>query len=212
MSWCVLAVDTSSQNGSIALTVDGKLIEQVALHAPNGFDDLVFPEIEGLLTRHGATVDSIDCFAAARGPGSFTGVRVGLAVMKGLAMATAKPMCAVSNLKAVASQGSGALRAAILDARRGDIFGAVYDAQLNPLQEELVMPLAMWLGQLPAGEVEFLSTSSATFSALVATREVSGNLAALIALLATRSDAVHPREIDASYVRRCDAEMFWQDK
>ncbi len=70
----------------------------------------------------------VDCFAAASGPGSFTGVRVGLACVKGLAEALGKPAVAVSNLRAIASFGTAPWRAVVLDARRGEIYGAVYDA------------------------------------------------------------------------------------
>ena len=215
MSWLVLAIDTASEYGSAALARDGQLMEEVPMHGPNGFDDLLFPQIEALLLRHGLTVDSIDCFASACGPGSFTGVRVGLAVMKGLAMATSKPMCAVSNLKAVALQGTASRRAVLFDARRGDIFGALYNANLTQLLDEVVMPLQQWLKQLPEGEVEFLSTNIAPFEEALkgrTHRSVSRNLAGAVAMLATPNQAVNPREIDASYVRRCDAEMFWQDK
>ena len=215
MSWRVLAVDTASEYGSMALSFDGQIVEEVPMHGPNGFDDLLFPQIEGLLAGHGLTLDSIDCFASACGPGSFTGVRVGLAVMKGLATAMAKPMCAVSNLKAVASQGSGGMRAALFDARRGDIFGALYDSGLNPLLDEMVMPLEQWLKLMPDGEIEFLGTNLTPFEEALGARShrtVSRNLAGAVARLATPGEARHPREIDASYVRRCDAEMFWQDK
>ncbi len=83
----------------------------------------------------GTTVHQMECFAAASGPGSFTGVRVGLAAAKGLAEATGKRMVAVSNLRALAAFGTAPLRATVIDARRGEIYGAVYNSQL-----ELVMP------------------------------------------------------------------------
>ena len=70
-------------------------------------------------------LEEIDCFAAASGPGSFTGVRVGLAAVKGLAEALGKPAVGISNLRALSLFGKAALRAVVLDARRGEVYGAV---------------------------------------------------------------------------------------
>ena len=73
----------------------------------------------------------MDCFAAASGPGSFTGVRVGLAAVKGLAEAAGKRVVAVSNLRALAFFGSAPLRATVIDARRGEVYAALYNSRLD---------------------------------------------------------------------------------
>ena len=130
----ILSIDTTSEFGSIALTEANVVIEEVELHAPEGFGHVLYGHIQQLLERRGTTVHQMECFAAASGPGSFTGVRVGLAAAKGLAEATGKRVVAVSNLRALASFGSAPLRAAVIDARRGEVYGAVYNSRL-----ELVM-------------------------------------------------------------------------
>ena len=109
----ILSIDTTSEFGSIALTERDRVIEEVLLHSPDGFGHILFPQIEKLLARHGVTVNQMDCFAAASGPGSFTGVRIGLAAAKGLAEAVGKPVVAVSNLRALASFGTAPLRATV---------------------------------------------------------------------------------------------------
>ena len=144
MTPLVLAVDTTHEHGSIALGED-----VVPLHSPTGFAHVLYPHLRELLDRRGVTVDAIDCFAAAAGPGSFTGVRVGLACIKGLAEATGKPAVAVSNLEALARCGSAPLRAVLLDARRGEIYGAVYDQAGRLAAPEVVMQLTAWLATLP---------------------------------------------------------------
>jgi len=96
----ILSIDITSEFGSIALTEANVVMEEIALHAPEGFGHVLFGHIEELLERNGTTVHQMECFAAASGPGSFTGVRVGLAAAKGLAEATGKRMVAVSNLRA----------------------------------------------------------------------------------------------------------------
>ncbi|MBV9155995.1 MAG: tRNA (adenosine(37)-N6)-threonylcarbamoyltransferase complex dimerization subunit type 1 TsaB, partial [Acidobacteriaceae bacterium] len=92
----ILALDTSSEFGSLALRPNGQLVAELSLHSTEGFAHLIFPAIEQILTRAGIRLSEIDCFAAASGPGSFTGVRVGLSAVKGLAEATGKRAIGVS--------------------------------------------------------------------------------------------------------------------
>src|SRR5881394_2779459 len=136
MSLHVLAIDTTGDVGSIALVGECGLIEEVVLDSPDGFAHVVFDEIGRLLERHGLNVSQMDAFASASGPGSFTGVRVGLTAVKGMAEATGRKVVAVSNLQALAWHGSRPLRAAVIDARRGEVYGGVYDASLQLVQEE----------------------------------------------------------------------------
>ena len=154
----LLAIDTTSEFASIALAEGDRVLEEVALHSPDGFAHVMFPEIEALLARHNLKITDIEGFAAAAGPGSFTGVRVGLTAAKGLAEATGRKVVAVSNLQAIASFGTRALRAPVIDARRGDIFGAVYDADLRLVAPEVVMKFDDWLRTLPEG-VEVMNDS-----------------------------------------------------
>jgi tRNA threonylcarbamoyladenosine biosynthesis protein TsaB len=219
----ILAIDTTAEFGSIALAEDGAVIEEVLLHSPEGFGQILFPRIESLLARHGWRVGDIDCFAGLAGPGSFTGVRIGLTAVKGLAEATGKPALAVSNLQTLAWFGSAPLRAAVLDARRGEIYGAIYDANLQSVVEEVVMTFPEWLATLPPGDIEFLSTDFTPFRhALAGTRfeaaiitTVPRALAGAAACIATgvyQGAAVDPAAIDANYVRRSDAELLWRDR
>src|SRR3954452_25063096 len=134
----ILAVDTTGEHGSLALVRGGELLEEVAMHAPEGFAHVLFGELAALLERHGVKTADIDCFAASSGPGSFTGVRVGLACVKGLAEAVGRPAIAVSNLAALARCGTARLRGAVIDARRNQIYGAVYDAEGRIVSPEVV--------------------------------------------------------------------------
>ena len=198
----MLAIDTTGEFGSIALAEDGHVLEEVAMHSPDGFAHVMFPEIEALLARHHVKITDIEGFAAAAGPGSFTGVRVGLTAAKGLAEATGCKVVAVSNLQAVASFGSRALRAPVIDARRGDIFGAVYDADLRLVAPEVVMKLEEWLQTLPAG-AEVIDRPP---------KHLAGAIARIAARQFEAGLAQDPAEIDANYVRRSDAELMWRDK
>jgi tRNA threonylcarbamoyladenosine biosynthesis protein TsaB len=220
----ILAVDTTSEFGSIALRRDGNIIAETPLHSPDGFSHVIFGEIDRLLKRAGVTLADIDCFASASGPGSFTGVRVGLTVVKGLAEAMAKPVAAVSNLRALAALGSSGRRAVILDARRGDVYAAVYNAELDPILPETVIKLPAWLAALGDVPYEFITLAGSPFrSALAespfsamlltdASRLLAPSIARCAELDLDRGLALSPVAADANYVRSSDAELFWEAK
>jgi len=219
----ILAVDTTHEFGSLALLRGAATLEEVLLHAPEGFGSILFARLAELLQRQRRTIWEVDCFAAASGPGSFTGVRIGLACVKGLAEATGKPVAAVSNLEALAAFGTAPLRAVVLDARRGEIYGAVYGAHGETILPETVLPFPAWLGTLPAGEIEFISTDFSPFAAalggtrfekapIVTAPRALGSAVGRIACERLRTGrAVDPAAIDANYVRRSDAELFWKE-
>jgi tRNA threonylcarbamoyl adenosine modification protein YeaZ len=149
----LLAVDTTSEHGSIAISEGENVLEEVAIDSPDGFGHIVFDEILRLLSRHSLALKDMDGFAAAAGPGSFTGVRVGLTAVKGLAEANGKQAVAVSNLQALASFGSRPLRATVLDAHRNEIYGAVYDASLHLVQDEVVTGFEAWFAALLSSDL-----------------------------------------------------------
>jgi tRNA threonylcarbamoyladenosine biosynthesis protein TsaB len=209
----ILSIDTTHEFGSLALTHGETLLEEVSLHSPDGFGHVLFEHLDALLQRHRCDVNQIDCFATAIGPGSFTGVRIGIACIKGLAEATGKPVVGVSNLEALAAFGAGPLRAPVMDARRGEIYGAVYDADGVLVQDEVVAKLPVWLSGLP-DQVEFVSTDFTQMSDSPVTKAPSA-LAAAIGRIAQRRFAaglaVDPALLDANYVRRSDAELLWKE-
>jgi tRNA threonylcarbamoyladenosine biosynthesis protein TsaB len=196
----ILAIDTTSERGSIAVTDGGQVIEELALEPGDGFAHVLFGEIERLLARNNLRLADIGGFAAASGPGTFTGVRVGLTAVKGLAEGMSRKVVAVSNLKAMAWFGTRELRAPWIDARRGEIYGAVYSASLDLVEAEGVTTYEAWLASLPAG-VEILADS----------RPLAGAVGTIAAREFAAGRAVDPVLIDANYVRRADAEMMWKD-
>jgi tRNA threonylcarbamoyladenosine biosynthesis protein TsaB len=208
----ILAVDTTGEHGSIALARGREVIEEVALHAPGGFSQVLYGELDRLFGRHGVTTRDVECFAAASGPGSFTGVRVGLACVKGLAEAVGRPAVAVSNLEALARCGTARLRGAVIDARRGDIYGAVYDDAGRIVSPEVVSRLDAWLATLPAGVDQFVCADPMQLPGLLpAPKSLAGLIAAIANDRLARGEAGDPAALDANYVRRSDAELFWKE-
>lgn len=216
---CILAVDTTHEFGSLALVRGEELLEEVPLHAPTGFGHVLYPHLAALVQKHWLQVADVDCFAAASGPGSFTGVRIGLACVKGLAEALGKAAVAVSNLQALSTFGSAGLRAVVLDARRGEIYGAVYDAAARIVSPEVVAKFPEWILTLPADGVEFISQEPGFLQSMLAGTSFEAarvtiaprSLAAAIARLALVAAPSDPAALDANYVRRSDAELFWKE-
>jgi tRNA threonylcarbamoyladenosine biosynthesis protein TsaB len=219
----ILAIDTTHQDGSIALLDKGEILEETLLHSEDGFGHVVFGDIERLLERHGRSIHDVECFASASGPGAFTGVRVGLACVKGLAEAAGKRVAAVSNLQALATFGIGPKRATVLDARRGEVYGGLYDAKLRAIAPEVVMGLGGWLRTLPEGPIELISSgfdallpglAEARFSRAIlieAPRALAGAIARIALVMLEEGRTLDPAEADANYVRRSDAELLWKD-
>jgi tRNA threonylcarbamoyladenosine biosynthesis protein TsaB len=229
----VLAIDTTHEFGSLALAsgdATAVRMDEVLLHAPAGFGHVLYEYLGQLLERHGVKPAMIDCFAAASGPGSFTGVRVGLACIKGLAEAVGKPAVAVGNLEAMATFGTAALRAAVMDARRGEVYGAVYDEAGRVVSPEVVAKFPAWLRSLPdnlpeslLATMEFVSTDFTPFhaslagtrfqdaSVVTAPRALAAAIARIAAARWLRGEARDPAALDANYVRRPDAELFWKE-
>src|SRR5439155_13998762 len=135
----LLAADTSGKHGSIALarlpqqstshqnSKQIEVIETVPL-AGGTFSAQLVPQVAALLSKHGFKKQDIDAFAVASGPGSFTGLRVGLAAVKGLAEILGKPIATVSMLEVVVMAGASEGRVlAVLDAGRGEVYAGQYE-------------------------------------------------------------------------------------
>src|SRR4051812_21497292 len=121
----ILAADTSLPILSVALVMDDALLGAVALEGRSSRNEKLLPAIDWLLTEGAVDRTSIDLFAVTRGPGSFTGVRIGLATMQGLALALGKPVCAMSTHQAIAP---AAGRATIVDdAGRGEFYVSQFE-------------------------------------------------------------------------------------
>nr|MDQ3071211.1 tRNA (adenosine(37)-N6)-threonylcarbamoyltransferase complex dimerization subunit type 1 TsaB [Acidobacteriota bacterium] len=129
----ILAVETSTRAGSWAVLVDGDVIAQAEGDALRTQDQRLPHDLLALLGAHGLALADIDLFAVATGPGSFTGLRVGIATIQGLAMATGKRVVPVPTLDAIAADAvagracEGLDHVAVwLDGQRQEIFGALY--------------------------------------------------------------------------------------
>ena len=235
----LLAVDTSGKNGSLALSrlTPGQseigvseisvreisVLEVVPL-AGGAFSAQLVPQIAALLKKHGYGKTDLGAFAVASGPGSFTGLRVGLAAIKALAEALQKPIVPISLLEAVACSGAARGRVlAALDAGRSDVYVGEYE-----FEPQGRMHCRMHSERLLSGE-EFLADAKGKAvvtpdSVLAETVRAAGSAAGIrvelidypnsgaIARLGwehlQRGQTVRPEELEANYIRHSDAEIF----
>lgn len=148
----LLAIETSTEACSVALHVDGEVRELHEL-APRRHTQLVLPWSEQLLAEAGLRKSQLDAIAVGRGPGAFTGVRLAIAIVQGLALALDRPVLPVSTLATLAMQGQGVHRLAAIDARMGEVYLGEFvcgaDGLVIAVGEEVIVPPAQ--APLPVG-------------------------------------------------------------
>lgn len=210
MSW-LLAVDTAVERGSLALIQDGSVHQLREIPRGLGHERELLLEVDALLREAGIRVAHLDAFASTSGPGSFTGVRVGLTLIKAFGETLDRPAYGISTLQAMAWYGTTSRRVPVIDARRGEVYCALYDASLELLDPEVAMSWDTWKARLQ-GDEELLTMSGNLVDS--ASTPVS-SLAAAVGLLAWQqwfrrvpSDAL---TLEANYVRRSDVEMKWSE-
>lgn len=134
----LLSLDTSTRTCSVALHNEQELILSYELNTDRSSASMLTPLIETGLKHAGIRLDELDAIAIAMGPGSYTGLRVGVATAKGLCYAIDKPLIAINTLKAMAKQidfvGTDKLLCPMLDARRMEVYCAIYDTSLNEIR------------------------------------------------------------------------------
>jgi len=232
----LLAVDTSGKNGGITIArlpaqQRGALevLETIPL-AGGTFSAQLVPQIADLLAGHQKSKADIEVFAVVSGPGSFTGLRVGLAAIKALAEVLQKPIVAVSLLEAISllSPKSGRTTAA-LEAGRGDVYAGTYNVQAIDSNNDASSREATLVEERLLSREEFVEICRTTAivtpdATLAELSQRSGGSAeqvfypdtGLIARIGWRKlqagQTVAPMELDANYIRRSDAEIFSKPK
>jgi tRNA threonylcarbamoyladenosine biosynthesis protein TsaB len=128
----ILALESSAKAASAALWENGSLLGLSLMHCGLTHSETLLPMAEELLKRSGRGMGDVSLVAVARGPGSFTGIRIGVATAKGLCWGGEKPCCGVSTLEAMAWQGAhmeGRLLCCVMDARRGQVYNGLFRAR-----------------------------------------------------------------------------------
>jgi tRNA threonylcarbamoyladenosine biosynthesis protein TsaB len=226
----ILAVDTASPSGSIAVVRGEKVIGVLSTASEESYSSRLFRHLEFLLSDLRLAYEAFDLFAVNSGPGSFTGLRVGLTAIKGWAEAYGKPAAAISGLEAVAAQShSGPVIVPVLDARRGQVYFGFYRREQNGLvregEERVASPVEFLSALRLRGGPPAARVLSPDFDALgelssqlreegISCERIAAVLAPVIGRLAyhraRRGEVVDALTLDANYVRRSDAELNWK--
>jgi len=230
-----LGIDTCEARGSVAVRKDGALVSVEKHETGEEYSSWLLPAVERGLRSAGATMREMSLLAVASGPGSFTGVRVGLTAVKAWAELFGIKVASVSRLEVMARQVTKAAGfvAASFDAQRGQVFGGLYKredkAGWNRIEEEMVIApegFVEWVKRRVSGErVEWITLDPQLFGDLPGWKErtasaesmrlSSDGLAAGVAELgeerAQEGKFTDVLLLDANYVRRSDAEIYWKD-
>jgi tRNA threonylcarbamoyladenosine biosynthesis protein TsaB len=227
----ILALDTTTLPGSSALMCDGELEGWMAGDPTKTHSERLPGDLLRLLEKHGLRVDDVDLFAVCAGPGSFTGLRVGLATVQGLALASGGHVLGVSTLEVLAHAGLWGLADEVarpsaiipwMNAQRGEVFAAIYavrdrselELQHGPVVGAADDLLTSWADEITGPRTLFVGDAVAEpVSESVPGAVLEPELPALAPVVARLADekglsvAVAPHAIRPVYVRRPDAEI-----
>jgi tRNA threonylcarbamoyladenosine biosynthesis protein TsaB len=176
----VLAVDTTTERESVAVVADGQVRAELRLRQADVHSRRLMPAIVAVLEAAALPARSIEGYAVTVGPGSFTGLRVGISTVQGLALAARRSCLGWSALDVHAAriEGAAPVLAVMAEAHRGEVFGGVYDAQARPLAPAVAETPEAFLDRVPPGPVAFAGEAALRCRDLVLSR---------------RPDAVFPR-------------------
>lgn len=221
----ILALDTTTRGGSVAVTDDDRVLALLPGDETRTHGERLPAEIAAALDRAGVSRERLDLLAVATGPGGFTGLRIGLAAVQGLAMALNKPVAGVSALDALAEQiGDTTARIIVpwMNAQRGDVFATLIDARSKitleaPVADSPAAVLDRWQAHLAGASVVFIGDAVARDAALLEGGDgrwqsrppgpLAPQIAALARRLAEQGKAGPPHALIPIYVRRSDAEI-----
>lgn len=129
----ILGIDTSAKTASVGLVEDNNIIEDLFINEGLTHSETLVPMIDEILNKNNYSINDIDAFAVNNGPGSFTGIRIGVAVVKGLVLKSNKPCYEVSTLDSIAynCKDKTGIVVATMDARRNQVYNAIYKAEDN---------------------------------------------------------------------------------
>jgi tRNA threonylcarbamoyladenosine biosynthesis protein TsaB len=229
----VIALDTTTRSGSVALVEDDRVVDERGGDGARTHAQRLPAEIVALVEAHGISLADVDLFAVASGPGSFTGLRIGIATIQGLAFVHGKRVAGISALEALAQiagcgRPPGTTVAAMMDAHRHEVFAAVYRVTpALPFSEERVVEVEAptagdaaatverWRSVFGSG-VDVCVGDGAVLYADVIRRGLPSATVLSVPLLAAgigrmalnrRARAVAPDGLRALYVRRPDVEL-----
>jgi len=220
----ILTIDTSTAVCSVALTCDGKLVAEYLLHQERTLAGRMLECVDAVLAGGRLAVGDLDGFGVALGPGSFTGLRIGVATVKGLALATGKPAAGFSSLAMLAMNLPWPVHPVcpMFDARKQEVYTALYDCrdELRVVQPDCVLPPADFVRRIDGHaifvgegavryrqEIEACLGGRAHFAPLVANAPRASSGAQLAEKLLRRGEVPPLESLSPIYIRPSEAEL-----
>jgi len=226
----ILGIETSTKTGSVAIVSEKGVIVQYTLNIEVTHSERLMATVDRVLKDTGIVMSQFDGFAVAVGPGSFTGLRIGLSTVKGLAFATGKPVAAVPTLKALAWNlpYSAYPICPLLDARKNEVYASLYafdGPSLVQIFTERVVTLSLLSEQINSktvftGEaayffrtqIEQVFGDAALFAPRSATLPSAASVAEIGMDLIKKGKQADPDSLTPMYIRRPEAEVAWEKK
>jgi tRNA threonylcarbamoyladenosine biosynthesis protein TsaB len=226
----ILGIETATRTGGIAILTEKGVVAEYTLNIEVTHSERLMSTVDRVLRDTGIALAAIDGFAVSIGPGSFTGLRIGISTAKGLAFTTEKPVMAVPTLKALAWNLPDAAIpiCPLLDARKKEVYAAVYRLQqgvIDTVMGESVLPIQA-LQKKTAGQMLFTGEGALLFRKEL--RDVFGGralfapLAALVPSAASVAEiglgmlqsgaTTDPDMLTPLYIRRPEAEIAWEKR
>ncbi len=226
----ILAVDTSFSAASVAIISGRRILSEHFFQEDRHYSEILMPLIDRVISECGLSVSQIDGFGVGCGPGSFTGLRIGIATIKGFAFALGKPVVGISSLDALSLNApfSERLICSMVDARRGEVYSAFFrfggDEMTTRVSELMVLDPVKLLDLIDEDAI-FLGNGAQIYRSIIEEKlgsraqfvpdEFSFPRASIIARLSEAEIAtgggIDPRELLPHYIRPSQAEMKWGD-
>jgi tRNA threonylcarbamoyladenosine biosynthesis protein TsaB len=226
----ILGIETSTRTGSVAVVSDDCVIAQYSLNIELTHSERLMKTVDRVLKDTGLAFTDLEGYAVATGPGSFTGLRIGISTVKGLAFATGKPVAAVPTLQALAWNlpFAGYPVCPLLDARKKEVYAALYKPD-DPFPLLMMPETVISLGQLAAGitgttvftgegsliyraEIEKLFSTRALFAPRAASLPSAASVAEIGLAMLSDGKKADPDLLTPIYIRRPEAEVAWEKK
>ncbi len=214
----ILAIESSAKAASVAIVEDNKILGEVFLNCGLTHSVTIMPAVEWLLSVSGLFLSDIGKIAITKGPGSFTGLRIGMAVLKGMAWACNIPCCGVSTLEAIAAQGIalGGTICAVMDARANQVYNAIFKVENGSLVRmtedraitipELFTELEIYNDVVFIGDGAELCFEKSGKKHRIAPEQLLLQRAASVAMLAKATPELSAHELLPEYIRLPQAE------
>ena len=214
----ILGIDTSTADSSIAVMDDDRILGQFTVNQKRTHSETLVPMIKDLLKYLGLSINDIDLFAVGSGPGSFTGIRIGMTIAKTLAQVTKKDIIGVSTLEAIAIHARAKYIMPVIDARGGRIYYAIFNEDMERLSEDTLAfaedlsPILdkyddiFVLGDYTEENKEQLKSSNVNFANIINNNQIARGICYIARERYEENKIDNFSTLKANYVRKSQAE------